>query len=299
MPGTWSPEARGRYARAVRTAVARIGALEDEALAAVRGLLEDVRGQVVERLVWAQAKAEAGGSTFDLVRLGQLQDEIGALFGELRLRFPETARDLAEKVARLSAAVTEAPIALAVGTDAASTGLGAGLPPFALSRSIASASALVQATLVTRVTNEARRAISGEIALAATGLKTPFEVIESVGQTLDDPSIFGTIAARAETIVRTELGRVNSVAGQARMNEAAQVVHTLKKQWVHAGNPREPRTSHLAAHGQVVEVADDFTVGGERLQFPRDPKGSPGNTINCGCGSYPYLEGLSDALGPA
>lgn len=289
--GYWTERERAEYARQARMAGARIGALEGQALRAVRGLLEDVRGQVIERLVWAQERADAGGSTYDLARLSALQQEIGEVFVDLRLRFPETARELAEKVASLSAEAVDVPLRLAAGADA--------LAPFGLSRSIASASALVQASLVTRVSHETARAISSEIALAATGLKTPFEVLQSVGRNLDDPSIFGTIAARAETIVRTELGRVNSVAGQARLEEAAQTVHALQKQWVHAGRPDEPRASHLAAHGQVVDVEDAFLVGGERLRFPRDPAGSPGNTINCGCGSVPYIPGLSDELAAA
>jgi hypothetical protein len=32
-----------------------------------------------------------------------------------------------------------------------------------------------------------------------------------------------------------------------------------------------------------VNQSDTFSVGGEQLQFPGDPKGSPENTINCRC----------------
>lgn len=293
--GYWSPEERAAYAREIAEAVRRVNRLEGETLGQVRDLLEAVRAQTIERLVWAQTKADAGGSTYDLARLGQLQQEIDRAFLELRLRFPQMAADSALSMANLAAEVADVPVRLVTGAmNRAPTEL----PTFGLSRSLASASAQVQASLVTRVTQETIRKISNEVSLGATGLKTPFEVMQAVGANLDDPSIFGTIARRAEVITRTELGRVQSVAGQARYEEAAAAgVAGLQKQWVHEGHAVKPRPGHVAAHGQVVGVHEPFIVEGERLMFPRDPAGSPGNTINCGCGSYPYIEGLSEGLG--
>jgi uncharacterized protein with gpF-like domain len=71
------------------------------------------------------------------------------------------------------------------------------------------------------------------------------------------------------------------------MEEAAKVVPGLKKQWQH-GASRVPRLSHLAAVGQVRDVNEPFMVGGEALMYPKDPAGSPGNTINCSCYTVLY-----------
>jgi hypothetical protein len=35
--------------------------------------------------------------------------------------------------------------------------------------------------------------------------------------------------------------------------------------------------------GQKVGINEMFIVGGENLEFPGDPFGSPGNVINCRC----------------
>jgi len=45
------------------------------------------------------------------------------------------------------------------------------------------------------------------------------------------------------------------------------------------------RDSHLAAHGQVVDVDKPFEVGGAELMHPHDPAGPAKETINCRCRS--------------
>jgi hypothetical protein len=54
------------------------------------------------------------------------------------------------------------------------------------------------------------------------------------------------------------------------------------KEWV-AILDRRTREAHVRADGQRVPVNEPFQVGGELLQFPRDPRGSAGNVINCRC----------------
>lgn len=51
------------------------------------------------------------------------------------------------------------------------------------------------------------------------------------------------------------------------------------------------RDAHDDADGQTVDAADPFDVDGEPLLYPKDPDGSPGNTINCRC-----LVGWSETL---
>jgi uncharacterized protein with gpF-like domain len=54
------------------------------------------------------------------------------------------------------------------------------------------------------------------------------------------------------------------------------------KQWLTSG-AGNVRAAHAAANGQTVPVTEHFEVGGEALESPGDPNGSPGNVINCHC----------------
>lgn len=148
-------------------------------------------------------------------------------------------------------------------------------------------------SLVNSLGADAASKIYNEMAMGLMGQKTPYEVMTAVGKNLNDKGIFSSIAARAETITRQECGRILEAASQARMDEAAKVVPGLKKQWQH-GTSRVPRMSHIAAVGQVRDVDKPFAVGGEALMYPRDPAGSPGNTINCSCYTVPYMDGWSE-----
>jgi len=56
------------------------------------------------------------------------------------------------------------------------------------------------------------------------------------------------------------------------------------KEWV-AIQDNRTRVSHSIASGQRVDLKEFFVVGGERLKYPGDPRGSAGNTINCRCAS--------------
>jgi hypothetical protein len=120
------------------------------------------------------------------------------------------------------------------------------------------------------------------------GGKTPQEVAAAIGKNLNDPSIFTSIAARAETITKTEMGRVFSTAAQKRMEEASRHVAGLEKQWIHAGHPKHARPGHEAAHGQHVPVGEPFNVGGTKMMYPRDPAAPLDEVINCGCDHVPY-----------
>lgn len=55
------------------------------------------------------------------------------------------------------------------------------------------------------------------------------------------------------------------------------------KSWLSALAPDRTRDAHAAAHGQTVNLDEDFEVDGEKLAYPGDPNGEPGNIINCLC----------------
>jgi len=135
------------------------------------------------------------------------------------------------------------------------------------------------------VSAAAARRINTELGLVVTGLSTPSQAATAVQAALD-----GAPRRRALTIARTELGRVFSSATQGRMEQAQRKgVLGLKKKWRRSGKLHS-RHSHDLADGQVVDVDKPFVVGGEELMFPRDPKASAANTVNCGCVHLPHMD---------
>jgi hypothetical protein len=135
---------------------------------------------------------------------------------------------------------------------------------------------------ISGLSNDAWLKIKGELNLGILGGKTPQEVAAAIGKNLTDPSIFASIADRAEVITKTEMGRVFSEATQLRMEQAAEYVDGLEKQWIHAGHPKKARPSHLAAHGQHVPVNELFNIGGVLMMSPREPGAPLEEVINCG-----------------
>jgi HK97 family phage portal protein len=87
---------------------------------------------------------------------------------------------------------------------------------------------------------------------------------------------------RREAIARTEIIRANNATSNALYREWG----IRKKEWL-ATRDNRVRDDHRAANGQVVGINEQFTVGGEKLRYPGDPMGSPGNTINCRCTEIP------------
>ncbi|MGN6229176.1 MAG: hypothetical protein ACTHNM_17255 [Dyella sp.] len=102
----------------------------------------------------------------------------------------------------------------------------------------------------------------------------------------------GVPRSRAMTVAYTEIGRVHSISQDAALQNAGHIVPNLHKRWLKSGK-LHPRASHVAAHNQIRRYDEAYLVDGEHLRFPRDPNGSAGNTINCGCHSIPVVDGSS------
>ena len=102
---------------------------------------------------------------------------------------------------------------------------------------------------------------------------------------------------RADRIARTEAQAVqNGGALAAARARAQQFGDQMFKQWMATGDTRTRHTHRVAGgledeagiatpggRGQIVPAAAPFHVGGALLQFPADPAGPPGETINCRC----------------
>lgn len=144
--------------------------------------------------------------------------------------------------------------------------------------------------------------ISSELRLGALGVKTPYEVIQEIAAKLraNDRGPSGRIADRAETITRTELGRIHSMSTQRRMEQALEQLPDLQKEWRHSGNIRNPRSGHQAVHGLRVPVRERFyvapVIGASRewMLHPRDPAASARNVVRCRCSVVAWLARWED-----
>jgi len=105
--------------------------------------------------------------------------------------------------------------------------------------------------------------------------------VEQTGVALRN-TVIGMGVYRANLISRTEVHRVAGFANEA-VAENMKIDGTVKE-WVAIQDART-RVSHSIASGQRVALEEFFVVGGERLKYPGDPRGSAGNTINCRCAS--------------
>lgn len=92
---------------------------------------------------------------------------------------------------------------------------------------------------------------------------------------------------RATTIARTEVLSANNMGSRDAARATSAVLgedpDAVIKEWVSANDSRT-RETHADADGQQVMGLDAaFDVGGESLEVPGDPSGSPETTINCRC----------------
>ena len=126
--------------------------------------------------------------------------------------------------------------------------------------------------------------VNAELGLAIIGTRSVGEITGRVAALLKSGG-----RSRALTLIRTELGRAYSVAGQQRMEQAAEVLPGLKKQWRRSGKLRA-RLTHDAIDGQLRDADKPFSAAGASLMFPRDPAGPAAETVNCGCQSLPWME---------
>lgn len=131
--------------------------------------------------------------------------------------------------------------------------------------------------------------INAQLGMVLIGAQSPGEAVSTVTDILGEET-----RDRAITITRTELGRVHAVAAQQRMEQAAQHVPGLQKQWRRSGKIHS-RENHDAIDGQIQPVDKPFVLVAKKdglplfMMHPHDPAAPAGEVINCGCISIPYM----------
>lgn len=135
------------------------------------------------------------------------------------------------------------------------------------------------------VSLQAANKVNAELGLVVIGAQTPFEAQVAIRGVLKETS-----AARAATIVRTELLRVYSTASFEAMKTATAEGVPMDKVW-RRSSKAHPRLTHALADGQRVASDQPFLVGGIKMMHPHDPKAPAKEVINCGCVMVPKPHG--------
>jgi hypothetical protein len=278
-------EPRDRFAAELAAIRRQIDDLPEGAVQAVLADLERLRQRVV----------------------GQMLDALPETYDEMRLRQLETniRRVMLDFVDRYGADIA--------GPQLASYGLGAELA----SRPLQSAGLNVYTPMLGRRQIEAAQgfqarlitnATEGAIGDISTTLRTGLlrgdawpDIMKRVAPKLTEPGPFGSLAARAEAITRTELGRIQALGTQAGLEQMKRLVPDVQKEWRHSRNTGpKARLGHMDAEGQIRDVDAAFRVRPgpgypyEELMYPRDPVADPRNSVNCGCVSVPFRKAWAE-----
>lgn len=111
---------------------------------------------------------------------------------------------------------------------------------------------------------------------------------KELGEALAKTGTSANRESQADTITRW----VATMAHNAGMEAAAtsDTDTTVGLEWV-TMHDSDVRHAHKEADGQTVPSGQEFTVGGEKMLYPGQPVGDPGNWINCRCVARPTMLG--------
>ena len=269
-----------RQERAIRSALAterQIGQVSDDVMASIVRALKDARAETLDRLanagqVWQAQQARA--------TLAEIERQL-LIWGEQTTRTISTAYLDADRIGSEG-------MYRALRAAGATVEIGAA-PTIASAQVIASQQTLPW--LITQITQQTTTEVAGILRRAVLAQMSPTEVMAQIGRVVGPTAQgpFRNAALRAEAIARTELGRLGQQAGYGTLNDyALRFDRDMGKQWVTWVDGRT-RTAHTFANGQTrFPVTEPFLVWGERMLYPKDPRGSARNVVNCRCVMVPW-----------
>lgn len=283
------PKVRKRFQNKVDSIIKKASRLEDETVRSSLTFLKDLRRDIKVSITTAEG--------WDAVHLPRIKSEINARIKEYQRQLSGYFVVQQDKSWDLGIDFNDEPLQ-AIGVEV-------GLP--VLSDELLAVANTYTADLITGVSTETIDKISTRLNNAILGKESPWKTMKKIDEEVFRIKDKKGITWRTERIARTEINRVYSISGQARMEQAAEQLPDLKKRWITSlservrgiGEKRKtPRRSpisgmiidHRKAHDQVVKVNEPFIVSGEKLMFPRDPSGSAQNTVSCECVSVPEVE---------
>jgi len=252
-------------------------ALTPEALRRILVLLDAANREILADL------ARTEPSSYTAARLQALKAQVDRVLDQFGSRAGSDVNAAQQHAYTLTAQSVDATVAAATGTLAVHPVVDQAMLQVAQGYS---------ADLITGLTQEMSAKINAAIQRAYLGGSSLQQLVAQIGTELEGghfSGLFSQVGERAMTIATNEIMRVHSLASMARINALAAHHPDLKKRWKHIPVAKVPRIPHILADNQVRKPAEPFMVGGEELQYPRDPAGTPGNTINCHCLVQPYF----------
>ena len=269
------PARKSAYDRKIAQQIRAVNRLDREITRRIQKAAKEARAKIHDKL---RELASARAKRLTPNQVSYLRTEAARELGAFRAKAMNILSQGIEQSQELGALAGEAALEQ-IGIS------GAVIP--AASPQITALAMEYGADLITKITEETRRAINAELMRAILGELTPYDAMRTVDKAMGVGLKHG-ITMKAERIVRTELTRAYSMAQAASLNSIAgqlpdETRPKLMKTWISAKHPGRTRPAHWEADGQTVPYDKPFIVGGEELDFPGDPKGSAANTINCLC----------------
>lgn len=272
------------FSAKVQGLIAQSRELAPEAKKKILDLLNEARTRILDQL------AGMDPESYSAAQLRSLKLSIDQIFDTFRQQVTDYVQKAEVSSGSAGLKLVNEPIEAVFGA----------MPLGQVSQSTLAIAQGYTADLITGLSHDASAKVNAAIQRAFLGGQSMTDIFKQIGRALkggDFNGVLGPIGDRAVMIGQNEILRVLSMSSQARMEDLKDRHPDLQKQWWHIPASIHPRLLHLAAHGQVVDVSKPFIVAGESLMFPRDPSGSPENTINCHCLSRPYFS--ADALKPS
>ena len=277
------PTSKQSYINELNAIAGRYGDLEDTTIKRMLAMVKELRTQIAAEIVNVEG--------WEDYRRRQLDANLQRLIAEFKRKLGvELNRAVQDTVEYGGQSVVQPMVA--AGIEAAFF-----QPNTALLNTLMDFSA----KLVQDIGDSTLQAIDQQVRLAALGNKTPTQAMQDVTKALGVDARAGIwkrrhdpvkgIAARAETIMRTELQRAFNLSTFAQQQDSAARIPGLTKSWVATGDTRT-RISHLRAHmkykAHPIPIGEAFEVGGAKLMYPGDPAGPPEETIQCRCRSVTH-----------
>lgn len=255
-------ERQAAYQKKIDELIAGVGRLEEREVERVLALLERARLEVA---------ATVAATDWQAYHIPQLKEAVERAMGAYRGAHQESQRQANANMWESGIDMIDAPLA--------SAGMAVGAPE--ISRALLDILQGYSNDLITGLAADAVKRINIEISRAVLGQKAAHEVMRAIGLELRGQGIMKGIAHRAETIVRTEMANVHSLARQARLQATVEANPEIDwwKTW-HSSGKAHPRMVHANLNGVVVKVDEKFAGF---IPYPHAPGLPAAETVNCGC----------------
>jgi len=243
-------------------------------------LLKDVKNEILQ-ILRAQEPTE-----WQLWYYPQLKAEVDARIQELQNRLVNEINKSSDKMIELTQENTNKLLVEG----------GFGVGGITVDPDTIEATKLLSGELIKTVPDYLKGKLANVLSLGLMGNKSVFQVINDIRQ----QRIFDLTYGQIDRIVRTELMRTQSIIQHKTYQKVAEHLPKTRKIWLWSHKPKG-REGHAEAEAYYtanpIPVNEPFSVRPgpgypyEKLMFPRDPKGSAANVINCACMHTLVMEG--------